>query len=203
LRNPRQKARWDAIKNCFLIAKDRYAKDANGNYLIDGSTDINQLSNYGRNSRYGRAELYVQIPGADAKKRVTAKKRILEAQNYIESDSQGYAGWLRIAKVLGRNMENMAAPDVEDFLFKIAEKTPDKIINLYTGGDLQLRLLLVTAKEKKVIRKKNGLYYYGEDQTVVLGASEEAVIEWMKVARNSKTLELIKRDTYPEMYGND
>ena len=45
LNNERQAAEWEAIKNCFLIAPDRYAKDDKGNYLIDGSTDINSINN--------------------------------------------------------------------------------------------------------------------------------------------------------------
>ena len=35
LNNERQAAEWEAIKNCFLIAPDRYAKDDKGNYKID------------------------------------------------------------------------------------------------------------------------------------------------------------------------
>ncbi len=201
LNNAHQAAEWEAIKNCFLIAPDRYAKDSNGNYLIDGSTDLNSHSNYGRASRYGRAELYIERPGVVAQKRLTARKLKLQAQNFIVQDEAGYEGWLRMARVLGRNMSNQPAADVEEFLFSVADKNPEKIIELYTGGDIQLRLLFSTAKEKKVIRKRQNIYYYGTDQQVILGASEEAVIDWMKDPKNAKTLELIRHDTFPEMFG--
>ena len=201
LNNEHQAAQWEAIKECFLIAPDRYAKDTQGNYLIDGSTDINSQNNFGQASRYGKAELYIERPGMEAKKRLTARKLRLQAQNFIVNDDGGYDGWLRIARVLGRNMTNLPAADVEEFLFSVAEKTPEKIIELYTGGDIQLRLLFSTAKEKKVIKKRNSIYYYGTDQQVVLGGSEEAVIDWMKDSKNAKMLELIRHDTFPEMFG--
>lgn len=203
LNNPRQAAEWEAIKNCFLIAPDRYAKDNKGNYLIDGATDYNASANFGRASRYGRAELYIERPGMEARKKLTARKLRLQAQNFIVNDEAGYEGWLRMARILGRNMTNQPAADVEEYLFSVAEKTPDKIIELYTGGDLQLRLLFSTAKEKKVIYKKNNIYYYGNDQQVILGGNEESVIEWMKLSKNAKTLALIRHDTFPEMFGED
>ena len=201
LNNERQAAEWEAIKNCFLIAPDRYAKDDKGNYLIDGSTDINSINNFGRASRYGKAELYIERPGMEANKKLTARKLRLQAQNFIVQDEGGYEGWLRMARVLGRNMSNQPAADVEEFLFSVADKTPEKIIELYTGGDIQLRLLFSTAKEKKVIRKNKNIYYYGNDQQKILGASEEAVIDWMKDSKNAKVLELIRHDTFPEMLG--
>lgn len=201
LNNPRQAAEWEAIKNCFLIAPDRYAKDEKGNYLIDGSTDYASNANFGRDSRYGKAELYIERPGMEAKKKLTARKLRLQAQNFIVQDDAGYEGWLRMARVLGRNMTNQPAADVEEFLFSIAEKTPEKIIELYTGGDLQLRLLFSTAKEKKVIKKRQNIYYYGTDQSIILGASEEAVLNWMKDPKNAKALELIRHDTFPELFG--
>lgn len=201
LNKPRQAAEWEAIKNCFLIAPDRYAKDAKGNYLIDGTTDYTSNSNFGRSSRYGKAELYIERPGMEATKRLTARKLRLQAQNFIMQDEGGYEGWLRMARVLGRNMSNQPAADVEEFLFSVAEKSPEKIIELYTGGDIQLRLLFSTAKEKHVIRKRQSIYYYGNEQQVILGATEEAVIDWMKDPKNAKTLELIRHDTFPEMFG--
>lgn len=79
--------------------------------------------------------------------------------------------------------ENQPNADVEDYLLSIAEKTPEKIINCYTGGDIQLRMLFIEAREKGVIVKKDGLFVYGEDGKVALGATDNAVIEWMKLSR--------------------
>ena len=189
------KAVWEAIKNCDLIAPDRFAKNEKGDYLID-------VTVYPRSKRprYGTAELYVDRPGFEAKRRVTRRKLIVEASNYIMNDERGYEGRLLVAKVLGRDMKNQPNADVEDYLLSIAEKTPEKIINCYTGGDIQLRMLFIEAREKGVIVKKDGLFVYGEDGKVALGATDNAVIEWMKLSRNSKTLALIRKDTYQDVF---
>ena len=114
------------------------------------------------------------------------------------NDERGYDGRVLVAKVLGRNMSNLPNADVEDFLLSIAEKTPEKIIDCYTGGDMQLRMLFIDAKENNVIVKKNGLYIYGDN--VALGATDNAVIEWMKAQKNAKTLTLIRQETYSDMF---
>lgn len=189
------KAVWEAIKNCDLIAPDRFAKNEKGDYLIDGTVDPRS-----KRPRYGTAELYVDRPGFEAQRRVTRRKLIVEASNYIMNDERGYEGRLLVAKVLGRDMKNQPNADVEDYLLSIAEKTPEKIINCYTGGDIQLRMLFIEAREKGVIIKKDGLFVYGEDGKVALGATDNAVIEWMKLSRNSKTLALIRKDTYQDMF---
>jgi hypothetical protein len=201
LNDPYQAIEWQAIENCFLIAPSRFAKDSNGNYLIDGTPDIVSNSNYGAKSRYGRAELYVERPGLEAEQKVTRAKLEVQAVNYIYQ--YGYEDWLTFAKVLGRNMENQPVPDVEFFLISVAKKTPEKIIEICSGGDLANRVLFITAKENGVIRKKNGMYMYGEDGDLILGASEEAVIDWMRQPKNKKTLELIRKDAYPDLHGVD
>lgn len=189
------RAVWEAIKNCDLIAPDRFAKNEKGDYLIDGTVDPRS-----KRPRYGTAELYVDRPGFEAQRRVTRRKLIVEASNYIMNDERGYEGRLLVAKVLGRDMKNQPNADVEDYLLSIAEKTPEKIINCYTGGDIQLRMLFIEAREKGVIVKKDGLFVYGEDGKVALGATDNAVIEWMKLSRNSKTLALIRKDTYQDVF---
>ena len=186
---------WEAIKDCPLIAPDRFAKNDKGEYLIDGTTDPKS-----KRPRYGTAELYIDRPGYESQRRVTRRKLIVEASNYIMNDERGYEGRLLVAKVLGRDMKNLPNADVEDYLLSIAEKTPEKIINCYTGGDIQLRMLFIEAREKGVIFKKDGLYLFGEDGKVTLGATDSAVVEWMKQSKNQKTLALIRKDTYPEMF---
>ena len=191
-------AEWEAIKNCELIAPDRFAKNDKGDYLIDGTIDPKS-----KRPRYGVAELYVDRPGFEAQRRVTRRKLIVEASNHIMNDERGYEGRLLVAKVLGRDMKNQPNADVEDYLLSIAEKTPEKIIEICSGGDLANRVLFITAKEAGVIRKRNGMYTYGEDGDLILGASEEAVIDWMRQPKNKKTLELIRKDSYPELHGVD
>lgn len=187
------KAEWEAIENCPLIAKSRDERDANGNLLIDGAK-----STPSKPSRNGVAELYIDRPGLDIQRKVSRKQLIHKAESFIYDDPRGVDGQLNMARILGKDMKNQPAADIIDFLLRIAEKDPNKIINLYTGDDISLRLTFIEAKEKRVIYIKNKLYLYGDN--IVLGATDDAVIAWMKDPKNQKVFELIKKDTYPDYY---
>lgn len=196
LEDPYDFAIWEAIKHCPWIAPDRYAKDKNGNLLIDGTMGWSS-----RKPRYGIAELYVERPGYESAQKVSRKKKIHNAISFIIDDPKGSEGRILIARLLGKHMTNIPDADVEDYLLTIAEKDPDKIINLYTGDDVNLRYLFVEAKDKHIIYLKNKLYLYGDN--IILGATDDAVIAWMKDPKNRKILELIKKDTYPDLYTNE
>lgn len=193
LSNPYDMAEWDCIKNSKIIAKDRNEKDSKGNFVIDGIKA--RPNNPGRN---GIAELYIDRPGLDTARRVSKAKLRNQAENFILNDERGVDGQLNMALILGKDMSNQPAADVIDFLMRIAEKDPEKIIGLYTGGDINLRLLFINAKKKHVIYIKNKLYLYGD--SVVLGATDDAVLAWMKDPRNQKVLELIQKDTFPDYF---
>lgn len=192
LNNPEQKATWEAIKNCPLIAPELTAKSSDGSYVIHGTTDRKEV----KHRRYGIAELYIDRPGVETQRRVSRKKKIIEACNFITGDPQGADGRLLKAKLLGKHMSNMPSADVEDYLLTVAEKDPERIIKLYTGDDNDLRLLLIEAKDKGVVTIKNKMYLYGARP---IGGTEEAVIAWMKNSSNQKVVEMLKHDTFPDM----
>ena len=196
LNDPYDKAEWEAIENCPLIAKSRDERDSNGNLLIDGAK-----STPSKPARNGVAELYIDRPGLDTQRRVSHKQLIHKAESFIYDDPRGADGQLNMARILGKDMRNQPTADVIDFLTRVAEKDRKKIIDLYTGDDISLRLTFIEAKEKHVIYIKNKLYLYGDN--IVLGATDDAVIAWMKDPRNQKVLELIKKDTYPDYYNNE
>ena len=177
LNDPYDKAEWEAIENCPLIAKSRDERDSNGNLLIDGAK-----STPSKPARNGVAELYIDRPGLDTQRRVSHKQLIHKAESFIYDDPRGAEGNLNMARILGKDMRNQPTADVIDFLVRVAEKDPNKIINLYTGDDISLRLTFIEAKEKKVIYIKNKLYLYGDN--IVLGATDDAVIAWMKDPKN-------------------
>lgn len=202
LNDIREKAEWEAIKNCPLIAKDRDERDAEGNLVIDGPTVNTQMLINGKSGgRNGVAELYIYRPGLDTQRKVSRKQLIHTAETYIFNDERGEEGRLNKVKLLGKNMFNQPSADVIDYLLEIAADNPQKIIDLYTGTDTSLRLLFIDAKEKNVIYIKNKLYIYGDN--IVLGATDDAVITWMKQPKNVRVLELIKKDTYPDLYPAD
>ena len=194
LENVRQRFIWEAIQYCPLIAPDYYAKDKNGNSLINGTPGWNS-----KTPRFGIAELYIERPGVEANRRVSRKKLKHDAESYIYDDERGYDGRVLKARLLGHRMDGMADADVTDYLLQIAERDPEKIINLYTGGDTAVRLLFVEARDKNVILYKNKLYTYAD--SVVLGATDDAAILFLKDPKNANVYKLIKQDTYPELMG--
>ena len=196
LENVRQRFIWEAIQYCPLIAPDYYAKDKNGNSLINGTPGWNSKS-----PRFGIAELYIERPGVEANRRVSRKKLKHDAESYIYDDERGYDGRVLKARLLGHRMDGMADADVTDYLLQIAERDPEKIINLYTGGDTAVRLLFVEARDKHVIIYKDRLYTYADD--VILGATDEAAILFLKDPKNAGILKLIKQDTFPDLMDKD
>ena len=92
-------------------------------------------------------------------------------------------------------MYNAPSSDVAEYLYERAEKNPDEIIELYTSSDMGLKLLLIDAKEKGVIFKKDGMYTYAD---TILGATDDAVMISFKNPGFVKILDQIKYETYPE-----
>jgi len=182
LADPLQYNKWMAIKDHDLFAPSRDARDEDGVLLIDGDA-----------RKYGTAELYVDTPGEESERSVSRKKLIIQAMTMVEKDS--VEGRLTKCKLLGKNMRYAPASDVEDYLYQIAEKTPSRIIDLYTNGDTALRLLLIEAKEKNIIKKKNGVFMYGDS---VLGMTDDAVIGFFKIASNKPIFDEITRETFPQ-----
>lgn len=182
--------KWEAIKNNPFIAPDYYSKDSKGNSLINGDS-----------KRYGIAELYIVRPGVEANRRVSRKKLKHDAESYIYNDERGPEGRILKARLLGHRMDNMPDADVTDYLLQVADSDPDKIINLYTGGDTAIRLLFIEARDKHIIMYKNKLYTYADN--VVLGATDEAAILFLKDPKNANVVRLIKQDTYPELMGEE
>lgn len=198
MENPWDKAKWEAIEFCPIIAPFRKAKDKNGVYLIDGDTKMKGDFKSVAKAKYGVAELYVERPGEEMQIKVTQKKLQHTAISYIVDDPKGSAGRALIAKLLGKSMKNAPDADIEDYLISVAERDPERIIDLYTGEDTGLRLLFVDARDKGIIFTKNKLYVFGEG--TILGATDDAVITWMREPKNVHILELIRRETNPELY---
>ena len=181
LSNPLEYNKWKSIENSELIAPMRGARDENGELVIDGDK-----------RRYGMAELYVDVPGQESERAVTKRKLITKASTYIEQDS--VEGRLTKVKLLGKAMRHAPSSDIENYLYERAEKNPQEVIELYTSQDIALKLLLIEAKEKNVIRKRNGVFMYGD---MSLGATDESILLYLKMPSNLKILQGIKNETFP------
>lgn len=186
LDDPYDAAWWNAIKDSRLIAKERGAKNEHGVFIIDGNA-----------SRYGTAEFYVETPGRDAAIKIERKRKTHQALAFIFGDTS--QGLYTKARLIGGSMNGLAVDEVIEYLSDIADKNPEEILKVYTGEDIHLHILLADALEKHVIRYKNKqIYIFGEG--TILGASEDSVINWMKLPNNKAIVDLIKSETYPEHY---
>lgn len=195
LNKPVDAAKWEAIKNSKLIAKERFQKDGQGNYVIDGEKAT--LSNTGMiKGHYGLADLYIDRPGVAAKARNTLRVLQAKAISLINDDS--LEGMIKKCRLLEKDMSRANSNDVADYLMTFAQKDPEKIINLYTGSDTANRLLVIDAIEKHVIVKRDNLLIYADN--IVLGASVDAAVTYLTTANGLKIKELILQETYPELY---
>ncbi len=177
------KANWESIEHCNWIAKDRYQRDDQGNLIIDGGA-----------KRYGVADLYIERPGEATKLKVDRKQFVFRALAYIYEDAE--AERIKKCRVLGRNLNTAAPADILDYLVEIAEKTPQRIIDLYEGEDWKMHLFILDAVDRGVIRKKDNIYHYDDK---MLGGSIESVIIFFRDIRFKKLVDSIKRETYPNM----
>ena len=183
LDNPYERNLWEAIKDNPVIAPERDAKDSRGALLIDGTKE-----------RYGRADFYVEKEGEVSQRRVSRIQLVTKAFVFIEQDSA--TGRLTKCKLLGKMMRNAPDTDVQDYLYQRAEKNPNEIIELYTGSDQALKLMLIDAKDKRVIVNQSGIWMFSE---TMLGATDEAIIMFFKNPDNQNIYESIRDLTYPDM----
>ena len=182
LKKVRDRAVWEAIKYTNLIAKDRDERDANGNLIIDGGQ-----------KRYGTAELFIERPGEQTKRRVTKKQLVYRASTYIYDDT--HEDRVKKCTVLGRDLRNAHEADVLDYLLNKAEVNPNEIIEMYEDDNWKSHLFVLTAVERGVITTTGGIFRYG-DKT--LAASLEATATMLRDPRYRTIYNSIKLDTFPE-----
>ena len=178
------RSQWEAIKHSPLIAEERYQKDEFGKFVIDGDAN-----------RYGPAEFYIERPTVESQQLNNKRQMIHNAQAYLFGDSRD-AIYIK-ARLIGAKMNGSPYDEVLDFLLKEAEKNPKKIIDLYTGSDMRLRILFVTALDKDVIKYRAGVYSYNNTN---IGITEESCLIWLQQAAHSDILKSIEMETYPEAY---
>lgn len=183
LNDPYEKNLWECIKDNPVIAPERSARDSKGVLLIDGTQE-----------RYGRADFYVEKEGELSQKRVSRIQLVTKAYTFIENDSA--AGRLTKCKLLGKAMRHAPDTDIQDYLYTRAEKNPQEIIDLYTGSDQAIKLLVIDAKDNHVINNQSGIWMFSE---TMLGATDEAIIMYLKHPDNQAILDSIKNLTYPDM----
>lgn len=184
LDNPKEAAIWYAIQFNPAIALSRDERDENGNLKIDGTA-----------TRNGRGQMYVYNPGEQTRQNVSKTILRHKAESYVVNDDIDHKR--NICKLLGRNMNAFAEADVTEFLLECAMRTPQRIIDMYTGTDSALKIMIFDALSVGIIKKDGGIYTYADN---CLGGSQDSVVEWCKMPQNAGLLKAIKQDVYPNIY---
>ena len=144
-------------------------------------------------SRYGYADWYIERPDREAQSYNSKVQLVHNAQAYLFNDSKDNL-YIK-SRLLGSRMDGLSYDEVLNWLLEQASKKPERIIDLYTGADTRLKIILVTAIDRGVIRNSNGAYTYGN---MNIGMTEESVILWMKQAVNAEYVKSIEFETFPD-----
>jgi hypothetical protein len=142
------------------------------------------------------AEFYIYLENEVAAKSISRRELKFKAITCIMNDNS--VNYPMRSELLGVNMD-YAKPDViKDFLLEQAEQVPEKVLNIYEGANVSVRLLLLKARKKQVITvDEAGFYRYGN---VVLGMSEANAVAWLQDKEHKHLIERIEQETNPEFY---
>jgi hypothetical protein len=173
LNDPAQKVIWNWVKHCPCIA--------------ESEEDCQFTSG---------AEFFIYLENKQAETSVSRKERRYKANKYIMEDNS--VNYPMRASLLGVSMEGDSPVVIKDFLLTQADQNPDKVLALYEGHDISLRLLLLKARKLNVITTDQaGLFRYGN---TVLGMTEQSVIAWMQDSGNKHLVEMLEREVNPEYF---
>lgn len=172
LSNEKQRITWEWVKHCGCIAEtEEECQFTKG------------------------AEFYPYIEAKQAEKSVSKRLLRHKAEKLVLDDNA--SNYPSRALLLGVNMNGDHPTVIQDYLLTMAEQAPAKVIGIYESHDVSVRLLLLKAQEKGVIKIDNGLYRYG---TISLGMTEESCVAWMLDTANKNVMESIERDVNPEYF---
>jgi hypothetical protein len=145
------------------------------------------------------AEFYVYLENEVAAKNISRRELKFKAIKAILDDNS--VNYPMRAELLGVNMDYAKLTVIKDFLFDQAEAMPEKVLAIYEGADVSVRLLLLKAKKQgTILVDEAGFYRYGN---VVLGMSEKAAVEWLQDKTHKHLIEMIEKETNPEYFVKD
>lgn len=168
LNNKEWAADWEWMKHCVEISDDFATGQATpGSYF------------------------YIYRPGFESAKRVSDAEKEVKLMNYILNDSN--ENLYNRVSILGIDMRNQVVSDVKEYLLSMAKAEPAKVMAVYESKTFSLELLLMHAKGKDIILKRNGVFTFGE---ILLGVDERAVIAFFANPKNHITVRAIEAVTY-------
>ena len=142
------------------------------------------------------AEFYVYLENEVAATNLSRRELKYKAIDCIKNDNS--VNYPMRAELLGVNMDYAKPSVIKDFLFDQAEATPEKVLAIYEGADVSVKLLLIAARKKGVIiLDPAGFFRYGN---TVLGMSEKAAVDWLQDKTHKHLIEQIEKETNPEYF---
>lgn len=142
------------------------------------------------------AEFYIHMENKQAEINVSRKEKKYKAVAYILQDNS--ANYPTRAELLGVNMDGESPIILKEFLLDQAETNPDKILAIYEGNDVSLRLLLIKAKKMNIVTiDGSGMHRYGN---TVMGMTESTCISWMQDSGNKFVVEQLEKEVNPEYF---
>ena len=142
------------------------------------------------------AEFYVYLENEEASKSISRRELKYKAIQHILNDNS--VNYPMRSELLNINMDYASPSVIKDFLLDQAEQKPEKILAIYEGADVSVRLLLIKARKKGVLKvDDSGFYRYGN---VVLGMSEKASVDWLQDRAHKHIIEMIEKETNPEYF---
>jgi len=133
--------------------------------------------------------LYVQIQEVESQKTLSRINLKLKALNLVDADeAMNYSARTRL---LGMDMRGQTSLSQKEFLMEEAERHPQKVINVYNSDTIGIRLLVLNALDKGIITYDQSIYSYN---TVSLGMSEDAVVEFLTRTVNRPVRDLVQQD---------
>lgn len=170
LNDPAQKMTWEWVKYCSCIAESeedcQHSKDA---------------------------EFYIFLENEEAAKNVSRRELKIRAANKILGDAS--ANYAQRAEMLGVNMDYARPTVIKEFLLEQADLVPEKVLRIYEGADVAVKLTLLQALKKGVVvLDQAGFFRYGN---TVMGMTEKSAIDWMQDKAHSSLVDMIVKDTNP------
>lgn len=173
LNDEQQRVTWEWVKHCPCIAKDEETCQHTPG-----------------------AEFYIYLENEEATKSVSRRELKYKAVECILKDNS--VNYPMRAELLGVNMDYAKPNVIKEFLLDQAESSPDKVLAIYEGADVSVRLLLLKSrKEGHITVDESGFYRYGN---VVMGMSEKAAIDWMQDKDHKHLVEMLEKETNPDYF---
>lgn len=137
------------------------------------------------------AYFYIYRPGIESAKKVSEREAKVELMNYILRDSN--ENLYNRANILGVDMSDCLISEVKEFLLDMVDTAPGRVRKVYESKTFSLELLLIHSIKKNIIKKRGGVYTFGE---ILLGVEESAVVAFFANPKNASTTTAIESLTY-------